>query len=150
MKGFTIIEILIIIVVSITLLGLTLMSFNNLNASRALDGSTLLVVSVLNQARIQTLASKDNTQYGVHFDNSSAILFKGDTYSPVSSDNVVVNIHSQASISNINLTGGGSDVVFERLTGKTAQNGVITLSLNSNPSNSRTLSVYLTGLVQAN
>jgi hypothetical protein len=102
----------------------------------------------LNEARALTLASYDNTVYGVHLLPDRATLFKGNTFSSSDPDNKVNVISSRVSISNIVLSGGGNDIIFQRLTGKTGQNGTITLSLISDPSKSKTITIQVSGIIE--
>jgi len=58
-------------------------------------------------------------------------------------------LNASDAVFNITLAGGGSDVIFNRLTGETSQNGVITLSSPST-AQIKTVTVYKTGVVESN
>ena len=93
--------------------------------TQELNQSIEEALGFLKEARVKTLASEEAQQYGVHFEEGRFILFGGASYNPASTTSSFF-MPSSIRISNINLAGGGSDVVFERLTGKTTQPGVIT------------------------
>ncbi len=148
--GLTLIEILV--AVSIVALAVTIItiSFSRLNSSQALDKSAILITSLLDEARSLTLSSKGDVQYGVYFENSQAILFKGAVYSPTDPDNVRVKPHALVEFGEIVLSGGGTSIIFKRLTGDTDQTGTIKVFLKSSPTTFRTITIGATGIVELN
>lgn len=149
-KGFTLIEILVVITILVTLSAISVTVFSKFSTSRVLVGSVQTVLSILDEARTLTLASKDGYQYGVHFETAKVVLFKGTIYSSSDPDNDVMVLHTAVEISNITLTGSGSDVVFSRLTGTTGQNGTVRLSLVSDSTSSSTINIQTTGIAEVN
>ncbi|MFQ5661947.1 MAG: Tfp pilus assembly protein FimT/FimU [Candidatus Paceibacteria bacterium] len=147
-KGFSLTETIIIVAVSIILLTIVTGAFSGFNKNQSLNSTVSEVTSVLNEARALTLASLDNESYGVHFESDKVILFKGSVFSSSDPDNNTTIISSKISISDISLTGGGDDIIFQRLTGKTSQNGTITLSLISDPSKSKTITIEVSGIIE--
>ncbi len=141
-------ETIIIVAVSIILFAIIVSAFSGFNKNQSLNSTSSEVVSVLNEARALTLASLDNKAYGVHFQSDKVILFKGSVFSSSDPDNKITTISSKISISNISLNGGGDDIIFQRLTGKTDQDGTITLSLVSDPSKSKTITVGVSGIIE--
>jgi prepilin-type N-terminal cleavage/methylation domain-containing protein len=148
-RGLTLIEIVFVLAI-LTILGtITVSVFKNANSRHALDKSAYLVVSVLNQARSLTLASKENTQYGVHFEQGNVTIFEGSSYSASSPTNMRTDLNSSIIISNINL-GGPTNVIFERLTGKALQSGSVTLTPTASSTDSRVVNIYSTGISELN
>jgi len=152
-------ETIIIVAVSIILFAIIVSAFSGFNKNQSLNSTSSEVVSVLNEARALTLASldnkaygvhfqSDNEAYGVHFQSDKVIFFKGSVFSSSDPDNKITTISSKISISNISLNGGGDDIIFQRLTGKTDQDGTITLSLVSDPSKSKTITVGVSGIIE--
>ncbi len=88
-RGFTLMEILIVIAISLLLLSVTLSVFLSFSKSRAIDVASGRIIDTLRIARSNTLASKDESVYGVHFASSTITLFKGGSFSSVDSNNVV-------------------------------------------------------------
>jgi prepilin-type N-terminal cleavage/methylation domain-containing protein len=147
-KGFTITEVLIVLAILAVIVTIVVSAFSKFNNNQSLNGAVGEVTSILNEARANTLASYDNSQYGVHFQTDKVALFKGGIYSSSDSGNKDIILSSKISVSNITLSGGGSEVIFKRLTGKTEQNGAITLSLISDPSKSKTITIQVSGIIE--
>lgn len=148
--GFTVAEALIVLGIIGLVAGITTFAFSKTGPSKALERNALLITSTLHQARSITISSKDNSQYGVHFGSTEIIIFKGDTYDPLDSENITVKLNSLVRISNISLSEGGVDVVFLRLSGKTNVTGSVILSLASDSSVGKTINIYGTGLSEIN
>jgi len=147
MSSFTLIELLVVIAI-IGIIGATVVVLPpRLQQSASIDASTENVVSALLEARTKTLASKDDYAYGVHVETAKIVVFKGASYSSSSPDNEITLLPADVSITAIALAGGGSDVLFNRLTGDTNQNGTITLRLVADTAHGRVISVTKTGLV---
>jgi len=147
LKGFTLLELVIVIAVILILFFIIFSAFSGFNRNYALDTEAQRVASILDEARSLTLASKGDTNYGVHFESSQVVLFTGDTYSAMDPSNREESLTSSVTISDISLSGGGSDVVFARLTGALDKNGTVTLSLVSDPAMTRTITFELTGII---
>lgn len=147
-SGFSTIEVLVVIVILAIVAAMVIAGFNTLNRRQALDKDVLLVLAVLNEARSLTLSSKGDTQYGVHLDEYSITLFRGSSYNSSASTNVVSDLSGYGHISAHSL-GGGDDILFERLTGDTDDDGTITLSLRSDGSTTRVITVRATGIIDS-
>ncbi|MBX4189125.1 prepilin-type N-terminal cleavage/methylation domain-containing protein [Candidatus Parcubacteria bacterium] len=148
-RGFTLLEIMIAVVVVAIVSSIIISVFSSLNNRQSLDSSAELVKSVLERAQSLTLSSQGDTQYGVHFNASEVILFKGTTYSSTDSNNATTTINPRVTISSLNLNGGGSEVLFNRLTGGTNQYGTTTLSLVSASTTERRVLISQTGNIQS-
>lgn len=140
-KGFTIIEFLSVFALLVVLLTFAVLAFKILIKEADLQNVSKELVSVLRAAKNKTLASENLSQHGVHFENNRHILFKGDVYNLADPANEIHNLPSGIQISSINLAGGVSDVVFQRVTGKTNSTGTISVSLTSDPAKVKTLCV---------
>lgn len=147
-SGMTMIELLVALGILSFLFMMTTKTFQTANSGEALDTNALKVSAELNEARSLTLSSKNADQFGVHFATSSITLFEGTSFVSGSATNTVSTLNPLVQISSITLSGGGSDVIFQRLTGKTSQSGTITLSLIGSPSSTKTITIYATGIVQ--
>lgn len=123
-------------------------SFGQLNQNQVINKNTELVATVLREARSLTLSSKGGNQYGIHLESSQAVLFQGSTYNPVATSNVSYLLNPLGNISGVTLVGGGSEIIFDRLTGDTSQSGIIKLSLVADQSSTRTITISSTGLVE--
>lgn len=150
-KGFTLIEILIVIAILGIISSIVLLNLSQFRNEQLLKNTTLDVVSLLSKARQDTLSSVNSTNYGVHFDSNQAVLFTGSVYSSNNVTNEPVVFSSKVNISipsGLNI-GGGSDVIFERLTGETI-GGTIKLQLTSDATRQKIITVGKTGSVSSN
>ena len=148
-RGFTLVEILFVLGIIVILVTLVVSGFASFKKGEALDLDKQAVVETLEQAKDQTLASYSATQYGVHFSSSSITLFSGSSYSAGAKGNIVYPLSSSDDTMTISLNGGGTNVIFNRLVGDTADNGTITLTSASTHA-TRTVTIYKTGLVSSN
>ena len=146
MRGFTIMEIIAVIAITVLIMGIVIVSFRSLNERSILDGAVNESLSALSDARSSTLASVGGTQYGVHFESGSVTIFTGATYSAGAPANREIILSPLVEVSAIALVGGGVNVVFERLTGATSESGTITVQLVDDPASSRTIVIESTGI----
>ncbi|MHB0978355.1 MAG: pilus assembly FimT family protein [Minisyncoccota bacterium] len=147
-KGFTFIELIVTVAIFSVAVSAILNSFGQLNQNQVINKNTELVATILREARSLTLASRGGNQYGAHLESSQVVLFRGSVYSSSDPDNIYYPLNTLGNISVITLAGGGSDVVFDRLTGDTSQSGTINLSLIADPSSTRTITISGTGLIE--
>ncbi len=150
MKGFTLIEILLALGILAIISILGVMSLSNVNKDRALVVETERVLSLISKARSFTLSAKNGGAYGVHFETQKAVLFKGPTYTSGIVTNEIQAINAEVKISAISLVGGGTEVLFSKLTGATTQTGTITLSSVRNSSQTKTVIIVGTGIAYSN
>lgn len=149
-SGFTLLETLMVLAVAAIIITIVALSFGGLNASQALDKSVRNVISVLDEARNKTLSSSDDSRYGVRLESGQVILFRGSSYVSTDPDNEVSELHSLVGIRNVSLSGGGTSVVFDRLTGATSQSGTFEIYLREASTTYRTISIARTGVVEEN
>lgn len=149
-KGVTALELLVVVAIMAMLATIVVTPFVQFRNSKVLDTAGENALSVLAKARGSTLSSKNSYQYGVHFESSQTALFRGATYNPSDTNNEVMVLDNALEISSITLSGGGSDVIFDRLTGKTSQNGTVVIRVKSDTSKIRTITVNATGVVSVN
>ena len=147
MRGFSAAELIVSLAIMFVLAGIILSAFISFRKTQSLTIDTETVIEVLRQARNQTLSSKNSTVYGVHMTAPKITLFTGSTYSSGAGTNQDFTLSSTDTILTISLTGGGSDVVFQRLTGETSQNGTVVVS-SPGLSQTKTITIYKTGLVE--
>jgi hypothetical protein len=105
------------------------------------------VLSTLAAAREKTLAGINNSQYGVHFQSDRLILFRGASYPGTTVQ--TIDLDSTITIPTITLAGGGTNVIFNRLTGATAQTGTIVVRLASDATQSIIITIAATGAAYA-
>ncbi|MCX6757422.1 MAG: hypothetical protein NTZ44_00865 [Candidatus Nomurabacteria bacterium] len=149
-KGFTSIEMIVVLGIIVLLFLIVLPSLNKMRESQTFKNTAQDVFSSLDKARSQTLASVNSSSYGVHFQSDKVVIFTGTTYSGSAITNVIVNISTPITISNVTIGGVSStsgDIYFNRLTGEPNQSGSVTLSANSV---TKVITISATGSVSIN
>ena len=147
-KGITLWEILLAIAIVGVLAVIVLPGFSKIRKIQILKSTTEDIVSVIGQARSQTLASLNSSAYGVHFETNRVILFTGTSFSSDATSNQITNLISPATISSISLSNSGADLYFNRLSGLPSATGTIMLTLPS--VTSKTITISASGSVSAN
>jgi prepilin-type N-terminal cleavage/methylation domain-containing protein len=148
-KGYTLLEVLIVISIIGIVASIIISGFREMQFRHELDLNAEKVVEIIREARSRTLSSQNASQYGVHIGTTDLTTFVGTAYVAGTATNVKYNLTGTDTIIAVTLTGGGSDIVFRRLSGETAQDGTITIS-SSNTGATRVVTVYKTGLVEFN
>jgi len=147
-QGFTLIEIIIVMFVMVFLISTSIVSYRFFEKSTELEKTSQDIISTLKLAQTKTTSSEEASQYGVHFENNKYTLFKGDAYQAGLESNKIYNIPNRLEIYDISLTGEGSDVIFKRISGKTEQNGNISIRIISNTSKIKTVNIITSGVIE--
>jgi len=149
--GFTLVEVLTIVGILIVLTAISIPAFRFFQKESDLNNSAEEIINILRLAQNKTLASEGASQWGVYFTTSTSphqyILFKGTTYNPSATDNEIHNLPKSVEIYEIELTGGGSEVIFDRVTGTTNQFGEVSLRLKTDTSKVKTIYIENSGQV---
>jgi len=145
--GFSLIEVLIAVSVLTILTGLIAPGFNFFRQQSAIDSATQEIIHTLRLAQNRTLASEGDSNFGVYFETNKFVLFKGLTYSASATDNEIHNFDSSLNISAINFGGAVAYVVFERLTGTTANYGSLVIGRTGDASQNRTIHIDQSGII---
>lgn len=155
-KGMTLIEVLIVIIIISIISSIVIINLSSFRDEQVLKNTASDVVSVLNKARQNTLSSLNSTNYNVHFESTRVVLFAGSTYSSSDITNEPINFSPKVAIPNaggINISGGGSDIKFERLTGGVINGTIdstIVLQLVSDPSKQKIITISKVGVISSN
>ncbi|MBI4837119.1 MAG: hypothetical protein HY813_01780 [Candidatus Portnoybacteria bacterium] len=147
MKGFTLVEISVIVFIILILASIGLVSFRSYQQNLTLNGDAGQIVSTLRLAQNQTTSSLNASAYGVHFDNNQHVLFVGSTYNPSDLANRVSPLSSGIEIYNINLSGNGSEVIFNRLNGRTEEWGSVSLRVIADQTKTKTIYITFSGQI---
>ena len=144
-RGFTFIELLVVIGMIAVLASGALIAYRAASGGIELKTNAFKIVDVLNLARQRTIASLGSSEYGVHFEASQFVLFKGADYSALDPDNIFYALPDALEIADVSLAGGGSEVVFDRITGKTVQSGSLKARLVSDIGKFKTINILSSG-----
>jgi len=146
-RGFTLIELLIVTAILMVLLIIVLARLGTFGGQVDLNTASQRILSTLQRARNQTLASENETVYGVHFEAAKYVLFQGATYDPLDTNNIDYGLDT-TEIYGVSLADGtGNDVVFDRVRGTTSNNGSVSVRLLADNSKTQTVLVNLQGQV---
>lgn len=151
--GKTILEIVIAISILIIILAMIVPALSTFRNDQTIKNTTEDIISLLNEARTDTLSSKNSTYYSVHFESTRAVYYAGGTFTDGLSTNKVITFDTLVSLpisGGINLNGSGSDVHFTRLSGDTNEYGTIVVQLKSDATKQKTITIAKTGVVSAN
>lgn len=146
-RGATLLEILVAVGLLAMISSLVLASFSQFRARKTLDATIESTLSAFSRAHLDTIASLNDKQYGVHLDADKAVYFVGTTYNAGDATNIPYVLNSAIEIADISLTGGGSDVIFEKLTGGTGQSGTFVIRVKADPSKKGVITVNGTGAI---
>lgn len=150
MKGFSLLELTVVVAVALILSSISLSTFFNVSNNQALSKDVNYAVALIEKARIQTLNAQNNSRYSIRFASSSVTLFQGTTYSPSATTNVKFDLSSKVEIYTINLTGNTQQTSFDFITGKSSATGTIGFRLKQDTNSSSTIILYKTGLAEIN
>ncbi len=151
--GQTVLEIVIAISILIIILAILVPSLATFRNDQTIKNTTEDIISLLNEARTNTLSSENSTYYSVHFEANRAVYYTGGTFTDGVSSNKVITFDTLVSLpasGGISLNGSGSDVHFTRLSGDTNQNGTIIVRLVSDATKQKIITIAKTGIVSAN
>jgi prepilin-type N-terminal cleavage/methylation domain-containing protein len=139
-KGFTLVEIILVVALIAVIGGMMVIIDPSFIAKNDVEVSGAVVTESLRRARILSTGSVDDSRWGVHIDEGSVIVFKGDSFSGRESEfDEVTAVSGDVSFSGIN------DVVFGKVRGEPSVTGDITVSSGSDYS--IVISVNETGAV---
>lgn len=150
MRGFTFIELLIVIVIISILASVVLAGFYNYRLHRTLELSAKEVRQILEEARSRTLAAVNDSSYGVEIGSSEITLFAGEEYYSDESSNETFTIDQRVIISEISFDPPSSTVLFKRATGESSVEGFIELSLINKPESKKRITVSKQGIISSN
>ena len=145
-RGLTLAEVIVVVAILVMVVGIMLFSLTDFRRTQLLSGTTEQLIGLLNEARSRTLAAVEGAQHGVHLSANQLQLFQGVTYAGGTVKQTLA-IDPALTLA-YSLNGGVGDIIFQKLTGKTNQYGTATLSLASDSTKNRVISIESTGLVQ--
>lgn len=124
-KGFTFLEIMVVIVLMTIALGFGLLYSQTAQVRTNLSGEVARFVSYVRLAQSDAAAGKNNTAHGIHLSTNAYTVFEGTTYDQNASTNYTVTLPGTITIQNITVNGGGSDLVFTQPYGATTTFGTL-------------------------
>lgn len=126
-KGFTLVEMIIVMAILAIISSLLFSVFYNLNNYKSLERDAAEVRACLEEARIYTQGSRNDSSYGVYFSDSGVTLFKGDSWITKEKE-IREHVFNRSTGLVVDDISEGDEVVFSGLFGKPDMAGDITLS----------------------
>jgi len=149
-KGISALEVMVVVAILGMLALVVLPQFSKMRDNQVTKTAVGYVLSSLDKARSQAISSLDSSPYGVRFESSQVIIFKGTSYVSGSSDNEILPITYPASISNVTLSGisgSSGELYFNKLTGSPSKTGTIVVS---GTATTKTITLSATGVASSN
>lgn len=120
-KGFTLIEVLLVISILAILLTLGTVVFNSFGRKDQMSVEAREIEAVINEAKVKTLAGfslggDESLNFGVYFQTDRYILFPGITYDSLNTHNQEFLLPESLEITPIFFP--SNSVVFEKITGE--------------------------------
>ena len=145
-RGFTLIEILVVIAILATLAAVTLLAFRNVYRDSARRTAIVEIADAFRDSRNNTLGAVNDTVYGVRVGTSSVTRFTGNTYTLGAVTNEVYEYEGGVTATGTLVTNGIA-VVFARLTGIPSATGTI-LVRDIDQAGSTSVRIQSTGLIE--
>lgn len=147
MKGFTLIELIVVIGIFTIVSALSVPFIQSFQTSSNLHTHANTIVRTLRRAQQQAIAGRDDSSWGVYFDssNNQFLMFLGDDYATRDED-----YDQETEYSNIFIidTDFGNEIYFSIYSGQPSEAGTITISSPNNQS--KVISIGSLGMVQIN
>lgn len=147
-RGFTLIELTIVLSLAGILLVSGIVAFNSFRAENNLSSAADFVKTTLEKARDATLAQEDNLGYSLKVNDTNLVWFKGQNFNPSDPANQILNLPSGIKVQNISLENASNIVTFNILTGTTSPGNII-LAVSSEPAKISTLYLSRSGLISS-
>lgn len=141
-RGFSLIEMLLSVTIISMLVGLSLPIYQSYQTRNDLVVTTEGIASMLRRAQTYAQGMNGNSQWGVHVQSGSAVLFKGTSYAAPRD----TAFDESLSIPTTFTISGLSDIVFSKLYALPSATGSITLT-NSTNNETRTVTINGKGMV---
>jgi prepilin-type N-terminal cleavage/methylation domain-containing protein len=126
MKGFTLLEFLVVIAIFLVVLAGSVPFVTGFYVTQKLEEAAADIMFTMRRAQSQSIAGLGDSQFGVRLESSEYILFQGSSYATRdSSQSEVFALPSGVVTTNFN------EVVFSKTFGTSTQNASLTVSFNS-------------------
>lgn len=145
MKGFTLIELILVIAITAIVAALSVPFVQSFQTSTDLYTHANTITKTLRRVQQQSIVGQNDSSWGVYFDNGikSLIVFKGDNY--ISRDPDFDQPIEYPAVFNLT-TDFGNEFYFSIYSGQPSASGLITLDGLNNES--KTISITSFGLIQ--
>jgi len=144
-RGFSLLEVLLVIALTAAMAALSAPFLASSFSKNELAAASDQVVDALAEARSAAMHGRSGGKYGVHFETDRFVYFEGETYSAIDPDNTEHLLSGLVSVTDISISGGGSDIHFRSASGSSVETGSV--QLTDSAGLTRTVSVNEAGLI---
>lgn len=150
--GVTILEILLVIAIFVIIFGISASGYVTWRQHVILINSREELKSTLLKAQQLATAAAENDNWGVHLENKAYTLFKGSFYNEedplnITKDLTGVEIFNASTTVADGAGGLGSEIVFTKFSGQTANTGTIQLIYSIDSGVSQLIQVLSSGRI---
>ena len=146
-KGFSLIEILMTVAITLILATASTSIYGNLQVSTQLNESVALIVQAIRTARERSIAGLNNASHGVCFESNRYILYQGPSCAlRDQAYDLATNLESALSLST---TLENGDVVFSKGTGIPNVTGIDTVTVIYSVNDVRVIQINSAGVVKS-
>jgi prepilin-type N-terminal cleavage/methylation domain-containing protein len=151
-QGFTLIELLIVIGIIAIVSSFAVINLIRPQTKASLDSTLTPLVSDIKEQQLKAMVGDGSgstpSAYGIYFETNKYTIFKGNTYSLSDTNNFIVNLQGDTSITN---TFTSNQIVFSQRSGEvvgfSSPNNTLTISSGGD---SKTITVNALGNININ
>jgi prepilin-type N-terminal cleavage/methylation domain-containing protein len=144
-KGFSALEIIIVVSIFALLSAVSLVAFSDRLRSSSVEQEAENALSYITKAHTQSVASEDNSSFGIRISSTTLDFFKGTSFA-LGDDIISYNLKETRAV--VDLSDDASEFYFTRITGTPSHTGTITLVSRKNASTTKTILIQGTGLAE--
>jgi len=147
LRAFTLFEVVIVVAILASSIAVVISWTLNALDQAKLQATTESLLGHVRRQQTSARSTRSTVAHGIYFENAQYTIFAGADYA--SSDPTtrqVFSLPAQITFSDVTLTGAGNELIFNRASGETAQDGTVTLS-HEDLSEENTLTISSVGLV---
>ncbi|MEK7120469.1 MAG: type II secretion system protein [Patescibacteria group bacterium] len=145
-SGFTLIEVLFSIAILVLLSTIILSALRLLSGREKISTEAKKVIVAIEEARAKTISGEGGQRFGVYIMPNQLIIYEH-PYLENNPNNKVLYLEGGISISSYTISGGGNQILFNKISGETNNDGTITLLSKSG--DTKQINVQKTGSVYA-
>lgn len=143
-SGFTLLETMIVLAIMTVILAIIIFSYNSAQSKKKVEVTIDSISLRLEEAKSNALAGKKGTDWGVKFNTIGYVLFNGSSFNSADVNNASSTVATNITIKT-NLSGGGSSVIFSRMTGVPNVTGSVVINDINNIKNLATTTIGTLG-----
>lgn len=145
-KGFTLVEIILVLTIVAITIGFASLYQQVSQVRSDINTQASYVADTLKLLQSAARTGDTGKFNGIHLEQQNYILFKGNSYNQFAPDNETVSLPNSLQFQNINLNGGGVNLIFNSPSGRTANYGSFQL-FSSQINKSKTITVTEIGTI---